>query len=106
VDAERAQATLESSGNQAVTPAIVRRFADVARQRPRLDGGGYRRDHLRAFAQRVEVAETEVRIMGSTGELLRTLAAVSGGKSAAIVVPSLELKWRRKRNWRPTFSTC
>ena len=43
VDAERAQATLESSGNQAVTPATVRRFADVARQRLRLDGGGYRR---------------------------------------------------------------
>jgi hypothetical protein len=40
VDAERAQATLESSGNQAVTPATVLRFADVARRRMRLDGGG------------------------------------------------------------------
>lgn len=67
---------LESSGNRAVTPATVRRFADVARQRIRLDGGGYRRDHLRAFAQRIEVAETEVRIMGSKGKLLRTLTAV------------------------------
>lgn len=93
VDAEWAQAMLESSGNQAVT---VRRFADVARQRIRLDEGGYRRDHLRAFAQRVEVVETEVRTMGSKGELLRTLATVSSGKSAAIGVPSLGLKWRRR----------
>jgi site-specific DNA recombinase len=102
VDAERAQAMLENSGNQAVTPTAVRRFAEVARQRIRLDGGGYRRDHLRAFAQRVEVGEAEVRIMGSKGELLRTLTAVSGGKSAAIGVPSLGLKWRRERdsNWR------
>lgn len=94
MDAERAQAMLKSSGKQAVTPATVRRFAEVARQRIRLDGGGYRRDHLRAFAQRVEVAETEFRIMGSKGELLRTLTAVSSGKSAAIGVPSLGLKWR------------
>lgn len=104
VDAERAQAMLESSGNQAVTPAAVRRFADVARQRIRLDGGGYRRDHLRAFAQRVEVGEVEVRIMGSKGELLRTLSAVSSGKSAAIGVPSLGLKWRSGGAWRLTFS--
>jgi hypothetical protein len=32
--------------------------------------GGY---HLRAFAQRVEVGESHVRIMGSKGTLLRTL---------------------------------
>jgi site-specific DNA recombinase len=104
VDAERAQVMLESSGNQAVTPATVRRFADVARQRIRLDGGGYRRDHLRAFAQRVEVGETEVRIMGSKGELLRTLAAVSSGKSAAIGVPSLGLKWRSGRDSNPRYA--
>jgi site-specific DNA recombinase len=31
----------------------------------RTDGGGYRRDHLRALAQRVEVDQKELRIMGS-----------------------------------------
>gem|GEM_PF-66032 len=103
VDAERAQAMLESSGNRAVTPATVRRFADVARQRIRIDGGGYRRDHLRAFAQRVEVGEAEVRIMGSKGELLRTLTAVSSGKSAGIGVPSLGLKWRRGWDSNPRY---
>jgi site-specific DNA recombinase len=47
----------------------------------RIDGGGYRRDHLRALAQRVEVGDREVRIMGSKSDLLRTLAAISGAKS-------------------------
>ncbi len=54
----------------------------------------YRRDHLRALAQRIEVADTEVRIMGSKSELLHTLVAASGGKSAASGVQSSVLKWR------------
>jgi len=58
-DAERAQAMLQNSGSQAVTPEMLSKLAHTARQRIRLDGGGYRRDHLRAFAQRVEVAEGE-----------------------------------------------
>jgi hypothetical protein len=53
-----------------------------ARQRIRIEGGGYHREHLRALAQRVEVADREVRIMGSKSDLLRTLAAISGVKSA------------------------
>lgn len=39
--------------------------------------GGFRRDHLRALAQRVEVAEREVRIMGSRNELFRVLASAN-----------------------------
>jgi len=61
---------------------MVNAFARVAGQRMRQNGGGYRRDHLRALAQRVEVADTEVRIMGSKSELLRALVADSGGKPA------------------------
>jgi hypothetical protein len=37
----------------------------------RTESGGYRRDHLRALAQRVEVGAKEVRITGSKSELLR-----------------------------------
>ena len=70
-DAERAAAMLESSGQQAITPQMVQKFARTARERIRIDGGGYRRDHLRALAQRVEVADSEVRIMGSKGDLLQ-----------------------------------
>ncbi len=60
---------------------MVMTFARAARQRIRMGGGGYRRDHLRALAQRVEVADTKVRIMGSKSELLGTLVAASGMKS-------------------------
>lgn len=97
-DAERAQAMLDSTGNQAVTPDMIEGFANVARERLRLEGGGYRRDHLRALAQRVEVADTEVRIMGSKSELLRTLVATSSVKSAVSGVHSSVLKWRTRQD--------
>ncbi len=74
----------------------MRTFARTARQRIRLESGGYRRDHLRALGQRVEVAE--VRIMGSESELLRTLVAASGGKSVAVGVQRSVLKWRARRD--------
>jgi len=89
-DAERAQAMLENSGNNAVTPQMVRTFAETARRHIRLEGGGYRRDHLRALAQRVEVADGEVRIMGSKSRLLQVLT----GKNGVNSVPTQGLKWR------------
>lgn len=97
-DAERIQATLDSAGNQAITPDMIETFSSAARAGLRLEGGGYRRDHLRAFAQRVEVADTEVRITGSKSELLRTLVAASSVKSAAFGVRSSVLKWRTIRD--------
>jgi site-specific DNA recombinase len=93
-DAERAQTMFESSSQQAITPAMVRTFARMARVRMRLQGGGYRRDHLRALAQRVEVADKEVRIMGSKSDLLRTLAAASGAKPATPGVRDSEVAGR------------
>jgi len=54
----------------------------------RTESGGYRRDHLRALAQRIEVDAKEVRIMGSKSVLLRTLVAASSAKSAGFGVPS------------------
>ena len=96
-DADRAQAMLQNTGQKAVTPQMLRKFAATARERIRLDGGGYRRDHLRALAQRVEVAEGEVRIMGSKSRLLQTLVAGSGVNS----VPTQGLKWRSGRDSNP-----
>ncbi len=50
----------------------------------------------------LEVAEKEVRIMGSKGDLLRTLAAASGVKAATPGVRSSVLNWR---DWpRPQVS--
>ncbi len=96
-DAERAQAMLDHSGAKAITPQMVRTFAKTARQRIRLEGGGYRRDHLRALAQRVEVADGEVRIMGSKSRLLQTLTA----KNSVNSVPTQGLKWRTGRDSNP-----
>lgn len=102
-DAERIQATLDSSGNQSITADMIGTLSDAARGSLRMEGGGYRRDHLRAFAQRVEVADDEVRIMGSKSELLQTLVAASSVESAAIGVRSSVLKWRTHQdsNLRP-----
>ena len=98
-DAERAQAMLENSGSKAVTPQMVRTFAETARRRIRLEGGGYRRDHLRALAQRVEVADGEVRIMGSKSRLLQVLT----GKNGVNSVPTQGLKWRRGWDSNPRY---
>src|SRR5690606_29946666 len=99
VDSDRAQAMLQNSGQKAVTPQMLKKFATTARQRIRLEGGGYRRDHLRALAQRVEVAEGEVRIMGSKSRLLQALT----GKNGANSVPPQGLKWRRERDSNPRY---
>ncbi len=98
-DAERAQAMLENSGNNAVTPQMVRTFAETARRHIRLEGGGYRRDHLRALAQRVAVADGEVRIMGSKSRLLQVLT----GKNSVNSVPTQGLKWRTGRDSNPRY---
>jgi hypothetical protein len=55
----------------------------------RTDSGGYRRDYLRALAQRVEVDAQELRIMGSKSELLRTLVAASSAKRRVLACPIL-----------------
>jgi hypothetical protein len=95
-DAERASALLLSSSQQAITPTMLRKFASTARRRIRLEGGGYRRDHLRALAQRVEVDRGEIRIMGSKSNLLRVLAANGVGTTAG-GVPTVVPKWRSGR---------
>jgi site-specific DNA recombinase len=102
-DAARAQAMLESAGQQAITPQMVCNFARTARERMRIEGGGYRRDHLRALAQCVEVADKEVRIMGSKGDLLRTLTAGAGVVPGAPGVRSSVPSWRRGRDSNPGY---
>ena len=94
-DAERAEGALDRAG-PSITPQALKTFASQARRRMRTESGGYRRDHLRALAQRIEVDTKEVRIMGSKSVLLRTLVAASSGKSAGFGVPSFVPKWRRR----------
>ena len=97
-DAERIRARLGSSGHRAVTPDMIDALSETARSSLRIEGGGYRRDHLRAFAQRVEVADDEVRIMGRKSDLLQSLVAASSGESAAFAVRSSVLKWRTRQD--------
>src|SRR5438067_6856592 len=61
----------------------------AGRRRMRTESGGYRRDHLRALAQRVEVDTKEVRILGSKSVLLRTLVAASSAKRRVLALPVL-----------------
>jgi hypothetical protein len=61
-------------------------------------GSGYRSDHLRALAQRVEVDQKELRIMGSKSVLPRTLVADESAKTAGSGVPSSVPKWRTRHD--------
>ena len=91
----------ESLAYQTITPRMIQKFARTARERIGIEGGGYRRDHLRALAQRVEVADREVRIIGSKSNLLQTLTAAAGVKPATSGVRSSVLKWRRGSTSNP-----
>ena len=67
----------------------------------RTENGGYRRDHLRALAQRVEVDSKEVRIMGSKSELLRTLVAASVGAQGLRTLDPLIKSYGEHSNIKP-----
>ncbi|HLH97380.1 MAG TPA: hypothetical protein VKW08_19905 [Xanthobacteraceae bacterium] len=97
LDAERAEEALNRSG-PVITPQALKTFARAARMGMRTESGGYRREHLRALAQRVEVDAKEIRIMGAKSALLRTLVAASSAKSAMFGVPSFVPKWRARRD--------
>lgn len=97
-DAERTQIALEGGNSQAITPDMLESFTRAARMGLRLEGGGYRRDYLRALAQHVEVDDTEIRIKGSKSELLRTLVAAPSAQSAGFEVHSSVLKWRTRQD--------
>ena len=87
-DAERAEGALDRVG-PSITPQALKSFAETARKRMRTESGGYRRDHLRALAQRVEVDAKEVRIMGAKSVILRARVAASSAKIAGLECPVL-----------------
>jgi site-specific DNA recombinase len=101
-DAERAEGALQPVG-PTITAQSLKTFARQAPKRLRVESGGYRRDYLRALAQRVEVDARELRIMGSKSELLRTLVAASSAKAACFGVPSSVPKWRPRRDSNPCY---
>jgi hypothetical protein len=62
----------EESRSAEITP-------EEARQRIRTRDGSFRRHHLQALVQRVEVGADEIRIKGSKTQLLQILAASGEG---------------------------
>ncbi|MCG8592756.1 MAG: hypothetical protein MI785_00055, partial [Kiloniellales bacterium] len=93
---------VENAG-QIITATQLDKFAKAARRRIRGSDGGYRRDHLRALAQRVEVSEREVRIMGSKNTLLRVLTSSNGAETAANGVRTFVPGWRRGWDSNPRY---
>jgi hypothetical protein len=89
---------LMASCERGATTQSIKAFARTARKRMRIEGSGYRRDYLRALAQRVEVDAQELRIIGSKSELLRTLVAALSAKTAGFGVPSSVPKWRARKD--------
>ena len=107
IDSERISSSVERLA-PTITADSLHRFAMAARRKLRDRECGYRRDHLRALTQRVEVvSKTEARIIGSRTELLRALASSDGGDSAAVCgVLGFKPKWRARNdsNVRPSDS--
>lgn len=109
-DADRAEARA-SDRSADLTPEIVKRFAGEAKRRLRTDAGDYRRHHLQALAQRIEVGEDAIRITGTRTQLLRVLAGEGAGpplrrvghsRSAGLVVKTTANEVRTfVPNWLP-----
>ena len=73
----------------------LKRFCEIARTKLRTETGEYHPDHLRALAQRIEVAsKSEIRLMGNKHALLRTLTSASSIAAAANGVRGFVRKWR------------
>jgi site-specific DNA recombinase len=83
-----------------LTPRLLQQFAEATRAMLRREDGVYRKDLLRAVAQRVEIrSPTELTISGCPIELVRTLAVWNGSEAAALSVPS------RDPSWHPVMGT-
>ena len=93
IDAKLAKSGFQNIG-QHLSPEHLSRMAVSARQKTRGKDGGFRRDHLRALAHRVEVADQEIRIMGAHDKLIKALAASNGVGTAANGVRTYVPRWR------------
>ncbi|MEO9337071.1 recombinase family protein [Mesorhizobium sp. SB112] len=105
-DADRAESRSEGEDNR-LTPELLRRFGIEARKKIRANDGGFRRNHLQALVQRVEVGVDEIRIKGSKPRLLQTLVASGGNygvETATHGVRSFNPNWLPgpDSNQRPT----
>lgn len=103
---EDAPAIAGSTGNPAAFDAatrcdaeVLRRFAGETKPRRRKADGAYRRHHIQALAQRVEVGLDEIRITGSRAKLLGTRAG-AGPASPGVSTAGTEVR-SFVPNWLP-----
>lgn len=74
---------------------VADQSGDLTRQALRNEDGTFRRDIVRAIAQRVEIkSKTEIEVSGCRVELIRSMAVTSGSQAAAVAVPAREPEWR------------
>lgn len=102
-DADRAQRAVDRLG-PVLTESLLHQFAEATRQALRHEDGTFRRDIIRAIAQRVEIkSKTEIEVSGCRVELMRSMAVTSGSQAAAVAVPAREPEWRalQDSNLRP-----
>jgi site-specific DNA recombinase len=100
VETERVASLVDGAGAR-ITPDTLQRFAQAARRKLRNRDGSFRRDHLRALTQRVDVINSqEIRITGSKSELLQSLTATVGAQTG---VPSFVPKWRPLGDSNPCY---
>lgn len=102
-DAERAERAINRLG-PIITPALLKQFSEATRRALRNEDGTFRRDILRAIAQRVVVkSKWELEVSGCRVELMRSLAATSGMEAAEVAVPARVPDWRalQDSNLRP-----
>jgi site-specific DNA recombinase len=93
-DADRAERAITRLG-PIITPELLERFAEATRKALRNEDGTFRREILRAIAQRVIIySPTELEVSGCKVELFRSLAATNDVEAAALAVPAREPEWR------------
>ena len=92
VDAERAEALMDSSGAKSISPELLAEFTKRVKKRLRGSNGKYRRDHFHQFAQRVEILKRKIRIGGTKESLFNAVFAL-GNVQQKDLVPSAVLKW-------------
>ncbi len=103
-DAERAERAINRLG-PIITPELLTQFADATRKALRNEDGTFRREILRAIAQRVEIkSKVELEVAGCQVELFRSLAATNGVKAAALAIPSRVPVWRALLDTRANYS--
>lgn len=90
-----------ANSEKRITPELIKRFAQLMRERLRDDDPTLRQYYVRSIVGRVEVGNQEIRIVGSTKALEHAVGRL--GAKPSFPVPIIEREWcaRQDSNLRP-----